>query len=365
MKYDFTIVGAGFSGAVVAEQLASAGYKILVIDKRNHLAGNAYDTADEHGILIHKYGPHIFHTNSERIFQYLSRFTEWRKYEHRVLSNLNGTLYEFPVNRNTVNKLYDLSLDEQGVDRFFKSVVEERHPVKTSEDVCMVSVGPDLYEKFYKNYTIKQWGLQPSQLSASVAARIPTRTNTDDRYFTDTFQQMPLNGYTKMFERILDHPNIEIRLSTDYYDTKDSLDTDNIVYTGQIDRFYDFQFGKLPYRSLNFLHEHIDDIEYYQQVGTINYPNEEDFTRITEFKHLTGQSCDGTSTVKEYPCSTGEPYYPIPRPENAELYKRYQSLATEESNVFFVGRLAQYRYYNMDQAVAAALSLSGKILDKS
>jgi UDP-galactopyranose mutase len=315
--------------------------------------------------LVHKYGPHIFHTNSERIFEYLSRFTEWRPYEHRVLSYLDGSLYEFPINQNTINKLYNLNLDEQGTEEFFNSVIEKRDPVRTSEDVCMISVGPDLFEKFFKNYTIKQWGLNPSQLSASVAARIPTRTNTDDRYFTDTYQQMPLNGYTAMFTRMLDHPNIDIRLNTDFFEIRDSLSTDYIVYTGQIDRYYDFRFGKLPYRSINFIHEHIADIEYFQQVGTVNYPNEKDYTRITEFKHLTGQSCKGTSIVKEYPCSSGEPYYPIPRPENAELFKRYQSLAMEDSNVFFVGRLAQYRYYNMDQAVAAALSLSKKILGKS
>jgi UDP-galactopyranose mutase len=364
MNYDFLIVGAGFSGAVVAEQLANAGLKILIIDKREHLAGNAYDEVDQHGIKIHKYGPHIFHTNSERIFNYLSNFTDWRKYEHRVLSNINGELYEFPINQNTINKLFNLNLDENGIKVYFESVIEKRSIVN-SEDVCLNSVGHDLYEMFFKNYTLKQWGLHPSQLSASVAARIPTRTNKDDRYFTDKFQYMPADGYTSLFKSMLNHPNITIQLGIDYFKDIKTMHADNIVYTGPIDQFYNYCYGHLPYRSLQFAHEYFEDLTQYQAVGTVNYPNEHKYTRITEFKHLTGQTISGTSIIKEFPCDTGEPYYPIPRKENAALYKQYEELSEKETSIFFVGRLAQYKYYNMDQAVGAALALSKKILNKN
>lgn len=364
MKYDFIIVGAGFSGAVVAEQLASSGLKVLIIDKREHLAGNAYDEFDKHGVQIHRYGPHIFHTNSERIFKYLSKFTGWREYEHRVLSRFDGEFYEFPINQNTINKLYNLRLDERGIQEHFESVIE-KSPITNSEDVCLNSVGRDLYEKFFKNYTIKQWGLHPTELSASVAARIPTRTNTDNRYFTDKFQYMPSEGYSSLFSNMLNHPNITIQLGVDYFENKNKLHASNIVFTGKIDRFYNYCFGKLPYRSLQFDHEYIQDTQQYQPVGTVNYPNDKKYTRITEFKHLTGQEIRGTSIVREIPCDGGEPYYPIPRKENAKLYKQYEALANDETNVFFVGRLAQYKYYNMDQAVGAAITLSNRILNKN
>lgn len=362
MNCDYLIIGTGFSGSVVAEQLANAGYKVLIIDKRSHLGGNAYDKYDEHGILIHEYGPHIFHTNAKRIFEYLSKFTEWRHYEHRVLSKVDNKLYPIPINQDTINNLYNLDLDEKGVEDFFKENREIRDPIKTSEDVVLNSVGKDLYEKFFKNYTIKQWGLQPNQLAASVAARIPVRTNTDDRYFTDEFQTMPLNGYTRLFKNMLNHPNIEIKLDTDFFEIKNNISSKAIIYTGKIDQYFNYCFGQLPYRSLKFKHEHIPNCKQLQSVGTVNYPNEEKFTRITEFKHLTGQQHSGSSTVKEYPQSVGEPYYPIPRPENHELYKKYEELAEKEKNTYFVGRLAQYRYYNMDQAVGAALSVAQKII---
>ena len=360
----FLIVGAGFAGAVSARELAELGHQVLVVDRRDHIAGNAYDVKDSHDILIHQYGPHIFHTNSERIFNYLSQFTQWRPYEHRVRGVVNGKEYPFPINRDTLNQLYGLDLTEQQAAEYFEKVREPRDPVQTSEDVVLNSVGRDLYEKFFLNYTKKQWGLDPSQLKAGVAARIPTRTNTDDRYFTDTYQAMPLHGYTAMFENMLNHPNITVKLSTDYKDIiAQGVEYDHLIYTGPIDAFYDYQFGHLPYRSLRFEHEHLN-IEKYQSVGTVNYPNDHDFTRITEFKHLTGQQASSTSIVREYPTAEGDPYYPIPRTENEQLFKQYQALTNAEDNITFVGRLAEYRYYNMDQVVGAALNAVSKILEQ-
>ncbi|MDM1279288.1 UDP-galactopyranose mutase [Acinetobacter indicus] len=361
----FLVIGAGFAGSICARELAEAGHKILILDKRNHIAGNAFDVKDEYGILIHKYGPHIFHTNSERIFNYLSQFTEWQLYEHRVRGVVNCQEYPFPINRDTLNQLYDLDLSEEQAAEYFEKVREPKAKVLTSEDVVLNSVGRDLYEKFFLNYTKKQWGLDPSQLKAGVAARIPTRTNTDDRYFTDTYQAMPLHGYTAMFENMLNHPNITVKLSTDYKDLlAQGVEYDHLIYTGCIDEFYDYKFGKLPYRSLRFEHQHLENTEQYQSVGTINYPNDFEFTRITEFKHLTGQQHPATSIVREYPTAEGDPYYPIPRDENEALFKKYKSLADCEKNVTFVGRLAEYRYYNMDQVVGAALNAVDKILER-
>ncbi len=361
---NFLIVGAGFAGCVLARELAEAKHHVTIIDKRNHIAGNAYDGLDSHGVLVHNYGPHIFHTNSERIFNYLSQFTEWRNYEHRVLGFVEGEYYPFPINRDTLNKLYGLNLDENEAEEYFKRVKEPRDPIKTSEDVVLNSVGKDLYEKFFLNYTRKQWGIDPSQLKAGVAARIPVRTNTDDRYFTDTYQVMPLNGYTQMFESMLNHTNIKIKTSTDFNTIKSNYPSHHIVYTGPIDEYFDFCFGKLPYRSLRFEHEHFLNTPQTQSVGTINFPNDHAYTRITEFKHLTGQEHSGTSTVKEYPQSEGDPYYPIPNDTNEALFKLYETLAKPEANVTFVGRLAQYRYYNMDQVVGAALVAAENLIER-
>lgn len=356
------IIGAGFAGSVAARELADAGWQVYVIDKRPHIAGNAYDELDAHGMLVHRYGPHIFHTNGERIFEHLSRFTEWRFYEHRVRGVVDGQRYPFPINRDTLNQLYGLDMDEAGAAAFFERVREPRDPVLTSEDVVLNSVGRDLYEKFFLNYTRKQWGLEPSELKAGVAARIPVRTNNDDRYFTDTFQAMPKHGYTKMFEAILDHPNIMVELGVDFDDIRDTVKASHIVYTGPIDAYFRYCFGHLPYRSLRFEHEHLANVDQYQEVGTVNYPNDHAYTRITEFKHLTGQQHAGTSIVREYPQVEGDPYYPIPRAENEALFKRYEELAKSEPNVTFVGRLAQYRYYNMDQVAGAALAAAKRII---
>lgn len=362
MKFDVLVVGAGFAGSVVAERSAAAGKSVLVIDKREHIAGNAYDEYDRHGVLIHRYGPHIFHTNAASVSEYLSRFTEWIPYEHRVLAVVDGVHYPIPINRTTVNRLYGLDLDEAGVAEFFERVRERREPIRTSEDVVLNSVGPDLCDKFFRGYTRKQWGLDLSELAALVAARIPVRTNDDDRYFADSFQKMPAEGYTKMFERMLDHPKIRVEVGLEFREVRQRVEYETLFYTGQIDEYFDFRYGKLPYRSLRFEHEHLADTERYQPVGTVNYPNDHEYTRITEFKYLSGQVHPGTSIVREYPQAEGDPYYPVPRPENQEVYQRYRALADAERDVYFVGRLAQYRYFNMDQVVAAALKVAQEAL---
>ncbi len=352
---DILIVGAGFAGATCARELADVGYRVLIIDRRPHIAGNAYDEYDTSGVLVHRYGPHLFHTNVERVFTWLSRFTEWRSYEHRVLAEVDGQLLPIPINRTTINRLYGLDLDEAGIAEYLERVREPRDPIRTSEDVVLNSVGRDLCDKFFRSYTRKQWGLDLSELSAGVAARIPTRTNDDDRYFTDAYQAMPKDGYTRLFERMLDHPNIRLRLNTEYAQFKPHIPPRHTVYTGSIDAYFDYRFGYLPYRSLRFEHEHLSETEWFQPVGTVNYPNEHAYTRITEFKHATGQTHPGTSIVREYPQAEGDPYYPIVRPENEARYQKYKALAGADPNVTFIGRLAQYRYYNMDQVVGAAL----------
>jgi UDP-galactopyranose mutase len=359
--FDYLIVGAGFAGSVLAERLASkAGKKVLIVDRRNHIAGNAYDHYNEHGILVHKYGPHIFHTNSLEVFEYLSQFTEWRPYMHRVLANVDGRLVPFPINLDTINALYGMNLTAPEMSDFLKSVAEPKKEIKTSEDVVVSKVGRELYEKFFRGYTRKQWDLDPSELDAAVAARVPARANRDDRYFTDKYQAMPLHGYTRMFENMLSHPNIKIMLNTDYRDIVDFVPYKEMIYTGPVDEFFSFRFGKLPYRSLEFKHE-THNQEWYQQAPVVNFPNEYQYTRITEFKYLTGQEHNKTSVVYEFPRAEGDPYYPVPRPENAEIYRKYKALAEATPGVWFVGRLATYRYYNMDQVTAQALTTFEKI----
>jgi UDP-galactopyranose mutase len=353
--FDYLIVGAGFAGSVLAERLASAGKRVLIVDRRPHIGGNAYDRYDDAGVLIHPYGPHIFHTNSREVFEYLSRFTQWRPYQHRVLASVDGQELPIPINLDTVNRLYGLNLTAFQVEDFFESVAEKVEAVRTSEDVVVSKVGRDLYNKFFRGYTRKQWGLDPSELDASVTARVPTRTNRDDRYFADTYQAMPLHGYTRMFEAMLSHPRIKVMLNTDYREILELIPHGHLIYTGPVDAFFDFEYGKLPYRSLEFRHETHDRVQF-QPVGTVNYPNDYAYTRISEFKHITGQRHERTSVVYEYPQAEGDPYYPVPRPENAELYKKYEALARARRDVTFVGRLATYRYYNMDQVVAQALA---------
>lgn len=360
-NFDYLVAGAGFAGVVMAERLARRfDRKVLVVDKRPHVGGNAYDVRDASGILIHLYGPHIFHTNSEQVFNYLSQFTEWRRYEHRVLASVDGKLVPIPINLDTVRRLYGLDLTSDELEKFFAARAIQRPVVKTSEDVVIGRVGRDLYEKMFRGYTRKQWGLDPSELDASVIARIPVRTNRDDRYFSDTYQEMPLNGYTRMFQQMLDHPNIRVELGCDYRDAAKRVNYKELIYTGPIDEFFNHRFGKLPYRSLSFRHETMDQAVY-QPAAVVNYPNEHAWTRITEFKYLTGQTSPKTSIVYEYPQAEGDPYYPIPRAANRELYSSYKALADATTGTHFVGRLATYKYYNMDQVVAQALALCSRI----
>lgn len=356
--YDWVVVGAGFAGSVMAERLAAgSGYNVLVVDRRPHIAGNAFDERNEVGQLYHKYGPHIFHTNSADVFEYLSRFTKWRKYEHRVLAQVDGVLVPIPINRTTINTLYGLELaTDAEAEAWLAARAEPVETIETSEDVVVSAIGRELYEKFFRGYTRKQWGLDPSELDKSVTARVPTRTNVDDRYFTDKFQAIPADGYTKMFENMLDHPKIDVITGVDFADIRDSYSFDRLVYTGPIDEYFGFCFGALPYRSLRFEHAVVEQ-EQYQQVATVNYPDEQTpYTRITEYKHFTGDTGAVTSITTEYPAAEGDPYYPIPRPENQILYKRYEALASAEVHTLFVGRLATYKYYNMDQVVGQALA---------
>ncbi|MGF7163526.1 UDP-galactopyranose mutase [Rhodoligotrophos appendicifer] len=360
--YDWLIVGAGFAGSVMAERLASVrGGRVLVIDRREHVGGNAFDCYDASGVLMHRYGPHIFHTNSEMIFEYLSRFTDWRPYEHRVLAHVDGQLVPIPINRTTINVLYGLQLKtDEEVETFLRARAEPISEIRTSEDVVLARVGRDLYEKFFRSYTRKQWGLEPAELDKSVTSRVPTRANEDDRYFSDTYQYMPAEGYTRMFKRMLDLPNIDIQTGVDYAEIKGQVAHKRVIFTGPIDQYFDYCYGKLPYRCLEFKHVTLD-VEHHQPVAVINYPQGEPYTRVTEYKHLTGQTHPRTTITYEYPCAEGDPYYPIPRPENSALYKRYEALAKAEKGVWFVGRLATYRYYNMDQVVGQALATFKRI----
>jgi UDP-galactopyranose mutase len=353
--FDYLIVGAGFAGSVLAERLASQlGKRVLLVDRRPHIGGNAFDEKNAAGVLMHRYGPHIFHTNSDEIAQYLSRFTRWRPYEHRVLASVGDKLVPMPINRTTLNTLYGLSLQTEA---------EVEALLRTSEDVVVSRVGRELYETFFRGYTRKQWGIDPSELDKSVTARVPTRANTDDRYFTDTFQAMPLDGYTRMFENMLDQGSVTLEVGVDFEDVRREALYDKLIFTGPIDEFFDHRYGPLPYRSLAFDHRTLD-VEWFQPVGVVNYPDAATpHTRITEYKHLTGQTHPKTTVTYEYPQASGDPYYPIPRPENQALYKRYEALALATPDVHFVGRLATYRYYNMDQVVGQALATFRRIAE--
>jgi UDP-galactopyranose mutase len=355
------VVGAGFAGSVSARKLAEErGLRVLVIDRRPHVAGNAYDTLDENGVLVHRYGPHIFHTNADKVVAFLSRFTDWRRYEHRVVAEVDGQFVPMPINRHTVMALHGVGLyGEEETAAYLAWVAEPREAMHTSEDSVVAKVGRDLYERLFRGYTRKQWDLDPSQLHASVCARIPVRANDDDRYFTDSFQKMPADGYTVMFERMLDHPNITVQTGVDYAEIEQQYAGIPLVWTGPIDAFFGYRHGRLPYRSLRFEHEvrATPGGRLVQPTGTVNYPNERiPYTRVTEYRQLTGQVAETSTLAYEFPSAEGDPYYPIPRPENRELYHRYEQLANARPDVLFVGRLARYQYLNMDQVVAGALT---------
>ncbi len=366
--FDTLVVGAGYAGSIMAERLATeCDQRVLVIDRRHHIAGNAFDYFDEHGVQVHLYGPHVFHTQSEKVWNYLSRFTEWRPYEHRVLGLVDDKLVPIPINRETVNRLYGLNLEtDEEMEAFYASRAEPRERIENSEDTVVAKVGRELYEKFFRGYTRKQWSLDPSELHASVCARIPLRTNDDDRYFADAFQAIPAEGYTAMFERILDHPNIEVRTGVAFDEIRDQVEYGHLIWTGPIDEYFGHQFGPLPYRSLHFEFENrpTPDRGLVQPTGTINHPSEDvPYTRVTEMRHISGQEHDSTTLAYEYPRAEGDPYYPIPQPQNRELYKRYEALAEQHPDVTFVGRLARYQYLNMDQVVGQALATFQRLVE--
>lgn len=363
-EFDILIVGAGFSGAVLAERLASQmNFRCLVIDKRAHIGGNSHDHYDRHGVLIHSYGPHYFRTNAPRIVEYLSQFTEWHPVEYKILSWTDGKYWQFPINLNTFEQFIGRPSTSEEMQAMLDSWRVPIENPKNSEEVVISQVGVKLYEMFFKNYTRKQWNCDPSDLDPSVCGRIPVRTNRDDRYLSEKFQALPAKGYTPMFQRILDHPNITMRLNTKFQDILHRQSFKKIIFTGPIDEYFDHCFGALAYRSLCFESDHYEK-EFHLPAMQVNYPNDFEYTREVEVKHATGQKIPVTTVVREYPekfTKGTEPYYPIPTPEYAALYKKYAERAEAEKNVHFVGRLATYRYYNMDQVIGMALTEFEKI----
>ena len=367
MKYfRFVIAGDGYDVSVIARCLADyyVNDQILIIDSKNHIGGHSYDKFNEHGILVHQYGPHIFHTKHTEVFNFLSRFTSWIDYEHRVLAFVDGKLLPIPINRVTINKYFGLNLSNDEVSAFLESIAEKKEIICNSEDAIVSKIGRELYEKFFKFYSLKQWDKDPSELDAAILSRIPVRTNNDDRYFSDPYQVMPSEGYTKMFERMLDHPNIQILLQTDYFDIKDQLKPELTIYTGPIDRFFDYKYGHLQYRSLRFEWQTFDK-EFFQPVAVVNYPNNYDFTRITEYKRLTGQTLSKTTISREFPTWNGDPYYPVATQTNKEMYEKYRLEVEKLQNVLFLGRLAEYKYFNMDQVVLQTLTLFQNRIQKN
>ncbi len=361
MNYDYLIVGAGITGSTIARVLAEGEEKVLLIDRRDHIGGNCYDEYDKHGILIHKYGPHIFHTDHREVWDFLSRFTEWRPYEHRVRASIGGRTLPFPINLDTINRLYDLNLKEDQMAGYLDSIKVKIDTITNSRDVVISKVGTDLYEKFFKNYTLKQWGIPAEELQPAVCERIPIRLNSDDRYFSDRYQQMPLHGYTALFQKMLAHNNIHLLLNTDYSDISRDIEYKGLIYTGTVDEYYNYSHGRLGYRSLDFDFKNIATTSF-QEVAVVNYPNSHDYTRITEYKKLTGQQSDSTTVSYEYPCNEGDPYYPMPTPENAKLYKQYYEETKASKNVIFAGRLGAYRYMNIDAACFEGLRTADKLL---
>lgn len=368
-EIDILIIGAGISGAVLAERYATMGKKVLIIEKRNHIAGNCYDYIDENGILVSKYGAHLFHTNEKSVWKYVNQFSDWYPWEHKVIARVDDKTVPIPVNITTVNKLFNINISNE--DEMKTWLEEHRSPIarpSNGEEAVLSRIGPILYEKMFKHYTKKQWDKYPAELDASVLERIPVRTNYDDRYFTDTYQALPKGGYTQLFEKILSHKNIEVLLETDYFDVKDQYKNyEKLFYTGPVDRFFEFKHSlteKLEYRSINFVSETVD-AEFFQENSVVNYPGTEvDFTRIIEYKHFGNQKSEKTTVVKEFTVDEGEPYYPVPNPRNQEIYERYKTEAEKLTDVYFVGRLANYKYFNMDQAFKNALDLFDQLEKK-
>ncbi|MBF4494178.1 UDP-galactopyranose mutase [Flavobacterium sp. MR2016-29] len=371
MKHiNILIIGAGISGAVLAEKYASIGKKVLIIEKRNHIAGNCYDYIDDNGILVSKYGAHLFHTNEESVWEYVNQFSEWYPWEHKVIARVDEKTVPIPVNITTVNQLFETKIESE--EEMGNWLEQNRTPIEkpsNGEEAVLNRVGPVLYEKMFKHYTKKQWDKYPAELDASVLERIPVRHNYDDRYFSDKYQALPKGGYTQLFENILSHPNIEILLETDYFDVKEEYKGyEKLFYTGPVDRFFDFKHSmteKLEYRSINFVSETFD-AALFQENSVVNYPGTEvDFTRIIEYKHFGNQVSDKTTVVREFTVDEGEPYYPVPNPRNQEIYAKYKAEAEKLIDVHFVGRLANYKYFNMDQAFKNALDLFDTLENKN
>ena len=351
------IVGAGFAGSVLARRIAEEKNEdVLIIEKHNHIAGHAFDFYNEVGILIHMYGPHIFHTTMKEVWDWMSRFTSWHYYQHRVLSYVDGMLIPMPISTETINQLLNLSLDTDQIVHWFQNHRISFNEITNSEEAILSQAGNLVYEKFFKNYTRKQWDRDAKDLDASITKRIPIRQSRDTRYFTDQYQAIPRYGYSSLFNAILDHPKIHVMLNTKWQFVQNSIQYDHLYYSGCLDEFFDHCFGKLPYRSVRFEYETIHDCEQYQQVGVVNYPNDYDFTRITEYKHFSGQKLPHTTIAREYSTAEGEPFYIIPNPEYIQLAEKYRTEAKKLGNVTFIGRLAEYKYYNMDQVVKQALT---------
>lgn len=361
-NYDILIIGAGISGSVLAQKYAEMGKTVLILEKRDHIAGNCFDFRDENEILTSKYGAHLFHTNDDGVWNYVNQFSEWYPWEHRVIARVDEHTVPIPVNITTVNTLFDQNIsNEEEMQEWLKANRKDFSHPANGEEAVLNKVGEVLYDKMFKHYTKKQWDKYPAELHASVLERIPVRDNFDDRYFSDKYQALPKGGYTQLFENILNHPNIQVLLNTDYFEVKDQLgDYEKLFYTGPIDHFFEFEENlteKLEYRSINFVTEHLDQ-EYFQENSVVNYPGRNvDYTRIIEYKHFGNQQSNKTSIVKEYTVDDGEPYYPVPNDKNQEIYAKYKAAADRLENVHFVGRLANYKYFNMDQAFRNALDL--------
>lgn len=353
MKYDVLVAGAGFSGAVAARILAERGKKVIIIEKHRHIAGHCYDYRDNNGITVHKYGPHIFHTKNKKVWDFVNKFSEFNFYQHKVLSYCDGKLFPFPINLDTINQVYGKNIDISEIKKFLENETEKayfKNPPGNFRDAVVSQVGEKFYDMFFKNYTIKQWGRNPEELSAELAKRIPVRENRDDRYFSDKYQGIPKNGYTNLTENIIDHDNISVMLGTDYFDIKDYFKPELTVYTGELDRFFNYKYGKLEYRSLELVLKTYDK-EFYQPVATVNYPNDYDWTRITEYKHFLNEKSDKTTVCFEYPKKDGEPYYIVPDNDNMRKRDMYIKETEKDNNYVFIGRLAEYKYYNMDQVI--------------
>jgi len=373
MKYDVLIVGAGFSGAVIAERISSVlDKKVLLIDRRDHIAGNCYDYRDENGILIHKYGPHIFHTVNKKVWNYLSGFTEWHPYSHEVLAVIKGKKVPVPFNLNSIHMSFDKpkaeELEALLLTKYGDGAKIPILKLMESDNKILKELAEYIYNNVFLGYTVKQWGLKPEELDMSVTSRIPVYISRDNRYFQDTFQAIPKNGYTELFNNLLKSDKIDIRLNTEFNEIS-AEEYDKIVYSGPIDSYFNYKFGRLPYRSLRFKLETYES-NFYQERAQVNYPNDNEYTRITEFKHfLDYRGINNTTIAKEYSeefcLGSNEPYYPIPNNDNNELFKKYKEEAEKSGGkVFFIGRLADYKYYNMDQVVGVALQFFDKNIAK-